>query len=246
MAELDWSVGQVLDELKQLGLDRQTIIIFTSDNGPWFGGSTGGLRGMKGMTWEGGIRVPMIARWPGHIAGGRVCSGLAGLIDLLPTILKAAGQPLPADRVLDGRDLLPMLISGGASPHDAMIAMLGHRIGCIRSGPWKLHVIPPGWAKYLDEGQQWIDPRGPDGVTILAPFEQYKPTDYPGVKRGDRAQKMMLFNLQSDPAEQHNVAAEHPEVVLRLKAMFDCYAGQVPVTLDMSRPRQTPVHPLTH
>jgi len=233
IGELDWSVGQVLGTLKQLGLDRRTLVIFTSDNGPWFGGSTGGLRGMKGTTWEGGIRVPMIARWPGRIPSGRVCHAVAGAIDILPTILAAAGIPLPRDRVVDGKDILPMAVSGAPSPHEALFAMAGPRLMTVRSGKWKLHVLPPGTPKFLADGRSWIDPRAPDGVTILAPFEQYKPTDYPGVASGDPPQKMMLFDLEADPGEQHNVAAAHPDVADRLKSLFDRMASQVPPDLKM-------------
>ena len=89
LAELDWSVGRVLATLKELGLDERTLVIFTSDNGPWFGGSTGGLRGMKGTTWEGGFRVPCIARWPGRIPAGKVSDAPAVMMDLFATALAA-------------------------------------------------------------------------------------------------------------------------------------------------------------
>ena len=114
LAELDWSVGQVLAKLKELGLDRRTLVLFTSDNGPWFGGSTGGLRGMKSTTWEGGYRVPCIARWPGRIAAGNVCGAPAVTMDLFATALAAAEIQPPQDRVIDGKDLLPAAL--GKSP----------------------------------------------------------------------------------------------------------------------------------
>ncbi len=227
IAELDWSVGQILGKLDELGLDEKTLVIFTSDNGPWFGGSSGGLRGMKGQTWEGGIRVPMIARWPGKIPPGRVSHEPAGTIDLLPTVLKLAGADVPDDRVIDGRDILPLLTSDAASPHEALFAMSGPNLLTVRSGRWKLHVKPPPkWPKHLKS--DWVDPRGPDGVTILAPYEQATPDDHPDVLTGDPAEPMMLIDLESDPPEQHNVAKEHPEVVERLKGLFDQMAAQVP------------------
>jgi len=227
IAELDWSVGQVLARLGALGLDERTLVVFTSDNGPWFGGSSGGLRGMKGQTWEGGIRVPMIARWPGTIPAGRVCRQPAGTIDLFPTVLKLAGAPIPDDRVIDGRDLMPLWCTGAPSPHEALFAMQGPRLMTVRSGKWKLHVhAPPVWPKQLQS--DWVDPRGPDGVTILAPCEQATPDEHPDVPTGDPAEPMMLFDLEADPAEQHNVAAEHPDVVARLKALFDAMAAEVP------------------
>jgi len=225
--ELDWSVGQVLDKIKELGLDDNTMVIFTSDNGPWYGGSTGGLRGMKAKTWDGGLRVPMIARWPGRIPPGIVNDAPAATIDVFPTILKAAGIEPPADRIIDGRDILPLLTSPAAeSPHEAIFAMTGVNLAIIRSGKWKLHARSPG--AIPNRGPDWVDPRGPDGVTILAPHEQASPSDYPGVTGGDKPKSMMLFDLEADPAEQHDLSKRHPEVVKRLKALFDKTLAQVP------------------
>src|SRR5262249_25901365 len=107
LAELDWGVGQVLGRLQALGLDDRTLVVFTSDNGPGSGGSTGGLRGMKGFPWEGGFRVPCIARWPGRIPAGRVSHQVAVTMALFATALAVAGVPPPRDRVIDGKDLLP-------------------------------------------------------------------------------------------------------------------------------------------
>ncbi|HLB74571.1 MAG TPA: sulfatase-like hydrolase/transferase, partial [Sedimentisphaerales bacterium] len=227
IAELDWSVGQVLGKLKSLGLDNNTMVIFTSDNGPWYGGSTGGLRGMKGKTWEGGLRVPMIARWPGEIPHGVVNNSPAGTVDVLPTILKAASVAVPSDRTIDGQDIMPMLKSGNAqSPHDAIFGMQGASLATIRSGKWKLHVRSPGPTPNRDG--DWVDPRGPDGVTILAPYEQARPSEYPGVTGGDEPKNMMLFDIESDPAEQHDLSAKNPEIVKRLKAAYDKMLAQVP------------------
>ncbi len=227
MAELDWSVGRILARLRELQLDEKTLVIFTSDNGPWFGGSTGGLRGMKGKTWEGGVRVPMIARWPGRIPAGRVCHELAGTIDIFPTVLKLAGVPLPGDRIIDGKDIMAVLASDAASPHEGLLSMSGDRVMTVRAGNWKLHVHqPPRWPDSIIENQDWVDPRGPDGVTILAPREQYGPRDYPGATGGDPPGDMMLCDLRTDPAEHDNVADKHPEVVKRLKRLFDRLAEQ--------------------
>jgi uncharacterized sulfatase len=221
IAELDWSVGEILAKLKALDLDTKTLVIFTSDNGPWFGGSTGGLRGMKGSTFEGGIRVPLLARWPGKIPAGHVAHAPAGTIDVLPTVLKLAGVEIPQDRLIDGRDIWPLLTSDAPSPHEALFAMQGARLATVRSGQWKLHVLAPGRTAPREKVDDWIDPRAPDGVTLLAPYEQYKPSAYPGIHTGDQPKPMMLFDLQSDPAEQHDVAAKHPEVVKRLKQLYD-------------------------
>jgi len=225
--ELDFSIGRVFGKLKELGLDNDTMVIFTSDNGPWYGGSTGGLRGMKGKTWEGGLRVPMIARWPGKIPADVVNKSPAGTIDILPTILKAAGVDVPKDRVIDGRDIWPLLTNSGAeSPHEALFAMQGSNLVTVRSGRWKLHVRSPG--PVPNRGDEWVDPRGPDGVTILAPYEQARPSQYPGVIGGDGPNNMMLFDIEADPSEQHDLGKQHPDVVERLKAIYDRTFAEVP------------------
>jgi arylsulfatase A-like enzyme len=233
IAELDSAIGELLDKLKQLNLDRKTLVIFTSDNGPWFGGSTGGLRGMKGRTWEGGLRVPLIARMPGVIPAGVANSNIAASIDMLPTLCRVAGVDPPSDRTIDGCDIMSLLQSSDAeSPHDAVFGMQGQFLATIRSGKWKLHVRNPGrpMMSHLSEEQKahWQDPRGPDGVILLAPYEQAKPNQHPGLVEGDAPKKMMLFDLEADRGEQHDIAAEHPEVVERLLARFEQMRTQVP------------------
>ncbi|MFA5189781.1 MAG: sulfatase, partial [Verrucomicrobiia bacterium] len=199
LAELDDSVGRVLAALRELHLDERTLVVFTSDNGPWFGGSSGGLRGMKGSSFEGGYRVPFIARWPGKIPAGHLSAEPAVTMDVFATVLNAAGIAAPADRVLDGRDIMPLLTSSAKSPHEAVFGHQGPRLATVRDARWKLHVFPPSDMR-LKPGPdgRWIDPRGPDGVTILAPYEQYQPSDYPGLRSGDKAKAMMLFDLQCD------------------------------------------------
>src|SRR3954452_10342545 len=118
--ELDASVGQVLAKLKELKLDDNTFVVFTSDNGPWFGGSTGGLRGMKGTSWEGGYRVPLIARWPGRLPEGQVRHRPAVMMDLFATVLAAAGVAQPQDRAIDGKDLLPLLSGSDQPVHEVV------------------------------------------------------------------------------------------------------------------------------
>jgi uncharacterized sulfatase len=223
LAELDWSVGQVLATLNELGLDEKTLVIFTSDNGPYFGGSTGGLRGMKASSYEGGFRVPCIARWPGKIPAGHVNHSPAVMMDLFATALKAANIAPPADRVIDGRDLMPQFTSAATSPHEAILGQLGSNILTIRDARWKLHVRPAldSKAKLRDSGGNWIDSRAPDGVTILAPYEQYKPRDHPGLTTGDAPAPMQLFDLETDPGEQHDVSAANPETVARLRKLYD-------------------------
>ncbi|HVV01059.1 MAG TPA: sulfatase [Verrucomicrobiae bacterium] len=244
MMELDRSVGEVLDKLKELNLATNTLVLFASDNGPWYGGSTGGLRGMKGDTWEGGIREPLIAWWPGRIPPGRVSHEPAIMMDLFTTSLDAAGVPLPSDRVIDGKDIMGLLAGSAKSPHDALFSMHDSRLFSIRSGKWKLHVILPRKPRVMPPDDQWVDPRAPDGVTILAPYEQARPSQYPGVRTGDYPKgKMALFDLETDPAEQHDVAAEHPDIVQRLRAMYDTVNAQVPRSLSSDPPRRRKAHP---
>lgn len=148
--ELDWSVGRILDTLREKGLDRDTLVVFTSDNGPWMvkgadGGSAGPLRGAKGSTWEGGVRVPTLAWWPGHVAPGSVCDAVAGTIDLLPTFVGLAGGSLPAEPVIDGRDLAPLLTGASRqSPREAHYYFQGEALQAVRQGRWKLALAPQG------------------------------------------------------------------------------------------------------
>lgn len=232
--ELDWSVGRILAKIKELGLDENTLVVFASDNGPWFGGSTAGLRGMKGASWDGGIRVPLIARWPGKIPGGRVCREVCASIDVFPTICGLAGAKTPANLTIDGLDIFPLMSSASArSPHEAIFAMSGPQLRVVRSGKWKLHVREPAPGfQVMDEAAaaKWVDPRGPDGVTLIAQFEQARPNQYPGVLTGDAGKPLMLFDLEADPSEQHDVADANPEVVKRLKALFDKLDVQAPKT----------------
>ncbi|MCA8996971.1 MAG: sulfatase [Planctomycetaceae bacterium] len=233
IAELDAAIGEVLAKIRELSLEEKTLVIFTSDNGPWYGGSTGGLRGMKGRTWEGGLRVPMIAKMPGTIPSGKTYEQIAGTIDILPTVCDLAGVAVPKDRVIDGTSLLPVLKGEQSDAvHDAIYGMQGEKLSTIRSGKWKLHVRNPGPPRFVnlspEELDNWVDPRGPDGVTLLAPYEQASPAHHPGLVTGDDPREMMLFNLEEDPGEQRNVAQQHPEAVERLKAKFDKTNKEVP------------------
>lgn len=236
VAELDWSVGQVLAKLKELGLDEKTLVLFSSDNGPWFGGSSGGLRGMKSAQWEGGYRVPMIARWPGKIPAGHVSDEIAITMDLFATVLEVTGAKMPDDRVLDGRDIMPLFTSKAKSPHEYLFGHQNSRLANIRDARWKLHILPAGQIKLKPGADgKWLDPRAPDGVTILAPYEQYNIDAFPGLNTGDAAAKMQLFDLQNDPGEQHDVAAEHPDEVKRLLAAYETMNKDVPVIEEVKR-----------
>lgn len=240
IAELDWSVGAILDKLAELDLEKRTLVVFTSDNGPWFGGYSGGLRGMKGQQWEGGIRVPMIARWPGIIPAGQTIREPAGTIDLMPTALKLAGAPVPKGRTLDGRDIMPLLTEQAASPHEILIAQSGPKVTTVVSGRWKLHVKAPSpWPRNRINSADWVDPRGPDGTTIIAPREQATPLDIPdpGTEKGCAAADGILLDLETDPSEQTDVAANHPEVVARLMKLYRDLLADAPAEADPTKGR---------
>jgi arylsulfatase A-like enzyme len=220
LIELDWGVGRVLDRVRRLAPERPTLVVFTSDNGATFGGSTGGLRGMKSSTYEGGYRVPCIAWMPGIIPAGHTSAEPAVMMDLFATSLAVAGVAVPADRVIDGRDILPLFTSAAKSPHEAILEQRNEDIVAVRDARWKLCLLPPspGLATPAFLAKPYVDDRGPDGVTILAPHEQYTHADHPGVTTGDPAKAGQLFDLLADPAEQRDVSAENPDVVKRLTA----------------------------
>ncbi len=141
---IDWTAGVVLDELKRQGLDENTVVIFTSDNGSRArdeGGSNAPLRGTKGTTWEGGMRVPCIVRWPGKIKAGKTCSELAAAMDLLPTLVSIAGGQVPVDKKIDGYDMHDLLFrENGASPRSCLYYYMRNNLEAVREGAWKLHV----------------------------------------------------------------------------------------------------------
>ena len=197
--ETDASVGTVLDTLKELKIDRNTLVFFTSDNGPWLlmgtdGGSAGPLRGGKGGTYEGGMREPTIAWWPGHIAPRSTSDTVAGEIDLLPTYVKLAGGAIPEDRKIDGGDMTPLLLGQTTeSPREAQYYFYSRWLQAVRSGPWKLAVN-------VQKVAHAIPLHLPPGATGFVPT---------------------LYNLDSDIAETKDVAADHPDVVKRLRALAD-------------------------
>jgi arylsulfatase A-like enzyme len=137
---IDWAADVMLQELRLLGLEHNTIVIFTSDNGSRMGSSNWPLRGIKGTTWEGGMRVPFIVSWPACIAPGRVCNELATSMDLFPTLAACCGAAVPSDRTIDGRDITGLwLDETAASPHEAFFYYLRNDLEAVRAGPWKLH-----------------------------------------------------------------------------------------------------------
>ena len=135
--ELDWGVGQVLAKLKELKLDESTLVMFASDNGPWYGGSTGGLRGMKGTSWEGGLRVPLHRPLPGVIPAGRTSDEPAIMPDLFATACAFARVKSP-EHTIDGRDLMPLFTTEAKGPHEFMFSTRQDKVATVRSGQWKL------------------------------------------------------------------------------------------------------------
>jgi arylsulfatase A-like enzyme len=218
--ELDSGIGEVLAALKRNGLDDRTLVIFCSDNGPFLSygnhaGSAGPLREGKLTTFEGGVRVPCIMRWPGQIPAGRRCSDLLSTLDFLPTFARLIGGNL-SDNKIDGEDRWP-LITGqpGAKPRETFFYYAGDELQAVRSGPWKLH-LPH---EYLSPAQ----PAGKNGKP--ANFENLKPASMQlsglrGIasRHGYNVKKIeqSLFNLDDDIGETTDVAAAHPDVVERL------------------------------
>ncbi len=137
--EIDWSVGEILDSLKKHKVDENTLVIFLSDNGPAVG-KAGPLKGRKGSTFEGGMREPTVIRWPGKIPAGKENTELMTAMDLLPTFAKLAGASIPSDRVIDGKDIWPVLVEEARTPHQAFFYHRGNDLQAVRSGKWKLHV----------------------------------------------------------------------------------------------------------
>lgn len=221
--ELDWSVGQVIQTIRNLGIADNTLVVFSSDNGPWFGGSTGGLRGMKGSNWEGGTRVPGIFWWPGHIPGDRVITAPCATIDVFPTVTRLAGCAAGPNSI-DGHDIMSLLDGSATSMKRQIYAWSGTTLGSIREGKWKLHVAMPRARPRGKEEDGWEDERGPDGFTLIAPPEQYAPWHYPSpADKPDTAVPAVgaLFDMVADPGEQRNVAVANPDVVHRLTELAD-------------------------
>jgi len=196
--EIDWSVGQVLSKLNELGLDEKTLVIFTSDNGPWlkFGnhaGSAKPLRAGKATTFDGGHREPCVMRWPGKIPEGEKCNELCASIDILPTVVKLTGAKMPV-RHIDGKDIWPLISGrpGAKTPHKVFYHYRRNELQAVRSGKWKL-VLPHTSTVVVDPGKD-----GEGGKT-----------EYPHIK-------LSLYNLEKDISEQNNVAEKHPDVVKKL------------------------------
>ena len=182
--ELDWSVGQILESLEKEGIANNTLVVFTSDNGPWLsfsthGGTAGLLRGGKGGTYEGGMRVPTIFWWPGTIKSGVVME-MGMTLDLLPTFCKLANVAIPNDRIYDGYDISPVMFGTGPDPRDVVFYYRDIDIFAVRKGAYKAH--------FFTQSEYGPDTR-----------KEHNPP--------------LLYNLNVDPSEKHNIADKHPEVI---------------------------------
>jgi arylsulfatase A-like enzyme len=229
VACVDWAAGVLLHELKELGLDENTLIIFTSDNGSRVrgeGGSNGPLRGTKGTTWEGGQRVPCLMRWPSVIPPGSECRALTTSMDLFPTLAGAASEQVPGDRTIDGKSLLPLMESGGvgASPHEAFFYYRLNNLEAVRSGRWKLHVrkVDKEMCELYDldadvgETENVAD-RHPDVVTALTQLADRCRHDLGDEATGTAAQDVRPIGRVDDPDTLTHFDPEHPYII----AMYD-------------------------
>jgi arylsulfatase A len=206
--EIDASVGRIVAALHDAGLERNTIVVFTSDNGPWQAipkahvangmnpwdhGTAGLLRGAKMSSYEGGFRVPAVIRWPGHIPPGRSSAEMATTMDLYPTLLHAAGAAVPADRTIDGRDIMPMLAGRAPTATSELFYMWNDSVEAVRDVRWKLRLTN----------------RGRVGATAgQSPVPE-------------------LYDLDVDPSERYDVAADHPQVVERLRARIAVFMNEL-------------------
>ena len=229
--ELDYNIGRLMKGLKQLNIDKNTLVIFLSDNGANHGGNTGGLRGKKAVTFEGGLRVPFIARWPEVIPAGITNKSMTSAMDFMPTFAKLINAQIPKGIKIDGRDMLPVLCSDKAkSQHKFLASMKRDKIMAIHTENWKLHVQKPSYyTPAKTANSQSRKNRLPDGTTIIAPIEQPDSFAYPGIKTGDRSNSPMLFNLNEDPAEQKNISSAYPEKVKLLDSYYSEIRREVKV-----------------
>jgi arylsulfatase len=204
LADLDHAVGAILRTLREKKVEQETIVIFTSDNGPWlnFGrhaGSAGPFREGKGTTFEGGVRVPLIVRWPGVVKAGSETDALAANIDIVPTLLAATAAPAPKNEI-DGVSFLSVLKSEQPTSRDSFAYYYGDRLEAVRKGKWKLH-LPHAYRSYVD-----MIPAELDG--------------YPA-KTHQRQIGFSLYDLEKDPGEKEDLAADQPELVKELEALAE-------------------------
>ena len=219
--EIDWSVGEVFAALRRAGADSNTVVMFSSDNGPWYQGSPGALRGRKGSTYEGGVREPFLARFPGRIPKGLVCKGVSGTVDILPTVARLTGAPLPK-APLDGIDIWPLLTGEQQSlEREALLYFDDWNLQCARWGKWKLHVARYNTFAY--------NPAPAEGRVN---FPLHPPE---------------LYDLENDPMESYDAAPENPQVVREIQSRVDrllhTFPAEVQKAWKETQARETSVTP---
>ena len=185
--------------MKAQGIDENTLVVFTSDNGPSIGQAKP-LTGKKGSSYEGGMRVPGIVRWPGNVPAGQTIDELLSTIDLLPTLAKLVGAEVPSDRVIDGKDIWPVLTENAVSPHEAFFYYNKDRLAAVRSGKWKLHI---GKGKKAKKGT---------GKSR---------------RKGSSSSITALYDLSADMPEKKNVLKAHPEIAERLRAYATAFEKEL-------------------
>ena len=209
LMEIDWSVGQVMDALNEYGLDENTLVIFTSDNGPWLsygnhGGSTGGLREGKGTTFDGGQRVPMIARMPGCIPAGIVSGQYFSALDIAPTLVNRTGSQMPRMNEFDGEDVWEILC-GGAKDHKPFYFVYNGIVEAVRDGKWKC-VAPHSY--------RIVETPGKDGL--------------PGVQiAGGGWTELALYDMEADPCESRDLSGEYPEIAAGMSKMIQDFQVEI-------------------
>jgi len=219
--EVDWSVGEIMKTLKKQGIDKKTLVIFTSDNGPWFNGSPVSNRGRKGQSYEGGFNVPMIARYPGKIPAGSICREPSMNIDFFPTFLSLAGLKIPKDRIIDGKDITGLLNGDSKkTPHDALFFFHENDLEGVRAGDYK-------YFRYMNHYVHPIvvdNPKRTLSGLITKKAQTYTGKDSSGKERTIPVMGSfpMLYNLKTDKGENYNLIESYPRVGEKmLKIMTD-------------------------
>jgi arylsulfatase A len=206
--ELDWSVGQIVAALDRAGVADDTLLIFTSDNGPWFEGSAGALRGGKGQGYDGAFKVPFLARWPGVIQPGRVCAELMTNLDLFPTLLGLAGVAMPTDRIIDGLDLRRLLDGTAAkSPREIFYYYHYDELQAVRMRHWK----------YIRRTNRYVWPVPLDAEALPRRL---------GIKALGPDRAPLLYDLVRDPGERYNLLAHEPELAARLDELMTAWQAR--------------------
>ncbi len=218
--EVDWSVAEIMKCLQKNGLENDTLVLFSSDNGPWFNGSPGALRGRKGQSFEGGYRVPLVAWWPGHIPAGSVCAEPSMNIDFFPTFLSLAGLELPSDRIIDGKNIWGLLAGlEDKSPHEALFFFHHNELEGVRAGKWKYfrYVNSYVWPIPLDKPHTFVG-------NVAAGYE-YKP-EGSDVAIPSLGSMPLLYDMELDSGENYNLIKRYPDVGQRLQKLMEQWESE--------------------